>query len=220
MVSPGWGATTRASREDLDAANAALREHNRELERLSMTDGLTGLYNRRYVMNALDKEILRAGRHERQLAVLMMDVDRFKTYSDTHGHLAGDRVLTGMGTVIEDATRDDDVPARYGGEEFIVILPDCGIEGALDAAERIRSRLREEVFEGGAVTCCIGVAEYPTHGVAPSELIAAADRALYLAKDSGRDRVVAAPAEGAERVKENPVARRRTPKKKAPSKKG
>jgi diguanylate cyclase (GGDEF)-like protein len=186
----------RLGREELSDANAALREHNLELERLSMTDGLTGLYNRRYVMNELEKEIQRARRHDRRLAVLMIDVDRFKQYNDDYGHQAGDEVLNGMGAVIRDATRDPDVPARYGGEEFIVLLPDCDLEGSIEAAGRIRARLGEEVFESGTVTCSLGAAEFPTHGNKAAELIAAADAALYQAKAAGRDRVVGAPPPG------------------------
>lgn len=182
----------RANAEALDEANAALREQNEELERLSNTDALTSLYNRRYVTGLLEKELDRASRHERTLAILMLDVDRFKQYNDTHGHQAGDDVLRGMGEVLRDATRGADIPARYGGEEFIVVLPDCDLAGAVEAGERIRKRLSREVFQGGKVTVSIGASAYPLHGASAMELIAAADRALYAAKDAGRDRVVAA----------------------------
>ncbi|NIQ57534.1 MAG: diguanylate cyclase, partial [Gemmatimonadetes bacterium] len=139
-----------------------------------------------------EQELERASRYERPLSVLMMDIDRFKEFNDTFGHQAGDDVLAGMGEVLRDATRESDVPARYGGEEFIVILPDCDLQGAMDAAERIRARLSDEVFEGGAVTVSIGAAAHPGHGDSAMELIAAADVALYAAKEAGRDRVVAA----------------------------
>jgi len=185
-------AQLRRNREELAAANSALRLQNEELEHLSMTDPLTGLYNRRYVMNEFEKEVQRAERHQRSLALLMLDVDRFKQYNDSHGHPAGDEVLRGIGRVIEDAVRDPDVPGRFGGEEFIVLMPDCDLVGAIDAAERIRARLTEEVFEGGKVTCSIGAAAYPQHGTNPSSIIAAADVALYEAKAAGRDRLVAA----------------------------
>lgn len=182
----------RESRAELDEAHATLKAQNAELEQISMTDALTSLFNRRYVMGEFDKEINRAKRHGRKLAVLMMDVDRFKQYNDSYGHQAGDEVLRGMGTVIRDATREPDIPARYGGEEFIVLLPDCDIRGAVDAAERVRARLAREVFEGRTVTASIGAAEFPTHGETPKELIAAADAALYEAKAEGRDRVIPA----------------------------
>lgn len=190
----GMVARLRANAERLDEAHSVLQGQNRELERMSMTDALTSLFNRRHVMGVLEKEVHRAERHGRTLAVLMMDIDRFKEYNDTLGHQAGDDVLAGMGEVLKDATREADVPARYGGEEFIVVLPDCEIQGAVDAAERIRRRLAREVFEGGEVTVSIGAAEYPTHGASPMELIAAADTALYDAKAAGRDRVERAPA--------------------------
>ena len=182
----------RQSRQKLDEANDTLREQYAELQQISITDVLTHLYNRRHVLSEFEKEIGRAERHERKLAVLMLDVDRFKAYNDTWGHQAGDDVLEGLGHVLRDATREPDVPGRYGGEEFIVLLPDCDIEGAIIAAERIRARLDEEIFDGGKVTASMGVAEYPTHGETPMELIAAADVALYRAKDEGRDRAVAA----------------------------
>lgn len=174
------------SREELD-------ERNRELERLSVTDLLTGLHNRRYLLDAFEKEIRRADRNERAFCVLMIDVDRFKQYNDTHGHLAGDEVLKGMGVVLRDATRDLDVAARYGGEEFICLLPACDLENAVIAGERIRSRLAQETFDGGAVTISVGAAEFPTHGDTAAAVIAEADAALYEAKAAGRDQVKSAP---------------------------
>jgi diguanylate cyclase (GGDEF)-like protein len=176
----------RRSREELD-------ERNRELERLSVTDLLTGLHNRRYLLDAFDKEIRRADRHERAFCVLIMDVDRFKRYNDTHGHLAGDDVLRALGTVLKDATRDLDVTARYGGEEFICLLPECDAANAVAAAERIRGRLAKGTFAGGPVTLSIGVAEFPTHGETAAAVIGEADAALYAAKAAGRDQVKSAP---------------------------
>jgi diguanylate cyclase (GGDEF)-like protein len=176
----------RESRQELDA-------RNKELERLSVTDLLTGLRNRRYLLEAFDKEIRRADRHERPFCVLMIDVDRFKQYNDTHGHLAGDHVLSGMGRVIQDATRDDDVVARYGGEEFIVLLPECELSNAVLAGERVRTRLAKESFDGRTVTISVGAAEFPMHGDSAAAVIAAADEALYEAKRLGRDQVIGAP---------------------------
>jgi diguanylate cyclase (GGDEF)-like protein len=176
----------RRSREEL-------AERNRELERLSVTDLLTGLHNRRYLLEAFDKEIQRADRHERPFCLLMIDVDRFKHFNDAHGHLAGDHVLVAMGRVLRDATRDLDVLARYGGEEFIALLPECDLDNALRAGERIRERLRKEPMEHGPVTISVGVAEFPTHGETPAAVIGAADEALYEVKRQGRDRVLGAP---------------------------
>jgi diguanylate cyclase (GGDEF)-like protein len=213
----GMVAELRAKKAELDEANAVLREQNVELERISMTDALTSLYNRRYVMGEFDKEINRAARHERKLSVLMMDVDKFKNYNDTWGHQAGDQVLMGMGVVIRDATREPDVPARYGGEEFIVLLPDCDIKGAIDAAERVRARLDQEVFEGRKVTISIGAAEFPAHGDTPKALISAADAALYEAKDQGRDRVVAAGQGPTDRPDDSAAVEKGTPPKQSPA---
>ena len=176
----------RRSREEL-------AERNRELERLSLTDLLTGLHNRRYLIEAFEKEIQRADRHERPFCVLMIDVDRFKDYNDTHGHLAGDQVLVAMGRVLRDAMRDLDVLARFGGEEFIALLPECDLDNAVRAGHRIRERLLEEQLEHGPVTISVGVAEFPIHGDTPAAVIGAADEALYEAKRQGRDRVVGAP---------------------------
>lgn len=221
----GMVSELRTSRARLDEASETLREQYAELQQISITDGLTGLYNRRHVMAEFEKEIGRAGRHERKLAVLMLDVDRFKQYNDSWGHQAGDEVLQGMGIVMKDATREPDVPGRYGGEEFIVLLPDCELEGAVAAAERIRRRLDREIFDGGKVTASIGVAEFPTHGETPMELIAAADIALYAAKEQGRDRVVAAGEKAETRgarpapKKKGAAARRSAGEKAAPAKK-
>jgi len=176
----------RRSREEL-------AERNRELERLSVTDLLTGLHNRRYLHEAFQREMERADRHEEPFCVIMLDVDRFKQFNDTYGHAAGDQILIAMGSVLADATRDLDVLARYGGEEFIALLPECALENGLRAAERIRTRLGKEPFEHEPVTISVGVAEFPMHGETPSAVIGAADAALYEAKRLGRDRVHGAP---------------------------
>jgi diguanylate cyclase (GGDEF)-like protein len=180
----------RQSREELD-------QRSREFERLSLTDQLTGLYNRRFILEALDREISRAERHEQSFCVVMIDVDRFKAYNDTHGHLAGDQVLQGVGTVIPKATRELDVVARYGGEEFIVLLPECNLENGVKAGERIRARVARETFDGRSVTISVGVAEFPMHADSAKGVIGAADAALYEAKRLGRDRVQAATPESA-----------------------
>lgn len=178
----------------LDEAASTLKAQNDELDELARTDALTTLYNRRHVLEVLRLEVSRAGRYGRHVGVLMLDVDKFKQYNDTFGHQAGDEVLRGMGEVLRDATRDADVPARYGGEEFIVVLPDTDLPGAVEAGERIRERLSREVFDGGKVTVSIGAAEFPGQGPDPNDVIAAADLALYAAKEAGRDRVLPAEA--------------------------
>ncbi len=193
---------------------ARLRESREELERLSVTDILTGLHNRRFLIEAFEKEIQRADRRERPFCVLMVDVDRFKAYNDTHGHLAGDQVLVAMGRVLRDATRELDVLARYGGEEFIVLFPECDLDNAIRAGERIRQRLAREELEHGPVTISVGVAEFPLHGDTTAEVIAAADAALYEAKSEGRDQV-----RGAPRPKEEAEIRRKASKRSAAARK-
>jgi diguanylate cyclase (GGDEF)-like protein len=177
-----------------------LREGRRELERLSVTDTLTSLSNRRHLMGALDLEIQRSARHERPCAVLMVDVDHFKKYNDTYGHLAGDEVLSRVGKLLRETLRTVDHAARYGGEEFAVVLPETGLEAGVEVAERIRARLAQVTFQvagesaGVTVTLSIGVATFPANGKTSEALLAAADAALYQAKKKGRDCVVAAGA--------------------------
>lgn len=175
-----------------------VRESRDALERLSLTDGLTGLYNRRHLATTIAEELARARRQDKPCALLMLDVDHFKKYNDAHGHLAGDEVLVRVSKVIKDAIRVMDRPVRYGGEEILVLLPDTDLDGAAEVGERIRGRLAEEFFAGGRVTVSIGVAVFPEHGESPEALIMSADSALYEAKHNGRDRVVRAALERAE----------------------
>lgn len=174
-----------------------VRQSRLSLERLSVTDELTGLANRRFLMEVLDGEVRRGLRHEHPFALLMIDVDRFKEYNDTWGHLEGDTVLERMGTLLHEITRDVDHAARYGGEEFAVVLPETALEAAAEVAERIRHRVRDTPFGNQdapdrRVTVSIGVSVFPAHGESPEALIAAADAALYQAKRAGRDRTVTA----------------------------
>jgi two-component system cell cycle response regulator len=172
---------------------ARLRESHRELERLSATDPLTGLFNRRRMMEALDHEVRRSRRLKHTFAVIMADVDHFKRYNDANGHPAGDAVLKKVADILREATRDVDVAARYGGEEFFVLMPETEGAGAAEVADRVRERLAAEKLPGGTVTLSFGVAEFPAHGDIGETLIAIADAALYQAKREGRDRVVVAP---------------------------
>jgi diguanylate cyclase (GGDEF)-like protein len=173
---------------------ARLRESRQALERLSATDPLTGLFNRRWMMEALENEVRRSRRLKHSFAVIMADVDHFKRFNDAHGHPAGDAVLKRVAEILRESTRDVDVVARYGGEEFFVLMPETEGEGAADVADRVRERLAaEQLPGGGSVTLSFGVAEFPAHGDVGETLIGIADAALYQAKREGRDRVVVAP---------------------------
>ncbi|TMB43496.1 MAG: diguanylate cyclase [Deltaproteobacteria bacterium] len=183
------------------------RESQAELERLSVTDALTGLYNRRHLTGTLATEVQRSRRLRRPFSVLLADVDHFKQYNDTHGHPAGDAALARIADILRKTTRGVDCVARYGGEEFLVMLLETTVGTAAIVAERIRARVAIEELAGGRITISIGVAECPTHGDTPESLIESADAALYEAKDRGRDRVVAA---GGHQEREKEKKRRRT----------
>ncbi|MGH7422308.1 MAG: sensor domain-containing diguanylate cyclase [Candidatus Methylomirabilales bacterium] len=189
-------ARLRQGREELDAINKTLSEKNRELERLSVTDGLTGLYNRSHLMQTLANETARAQRHRRPFSVLMIDIDHFKRYNDSFGHLAGDALLSKLASVFTKSIRTVEYAARYGGEEFLIMLPETEPDGAVDAAERIRAQVAKGTSGDGnagqGVTVSIGVAGFPEHGDTPEKIIASADAALYQAKRDGRDRVIRA----------------------------
>jgi diguanylate cyclase (GGDEF)-like protein len=175
-----------------------LREGRAELERLSVTDELTGLANRRQLDDELAREIQRHERHKRSFAVLMLDVDRFKALNDTHGHPAGDAVLRKLASVLQACTRKGDTVARFGGEEFMVILPETPAAGALTLAEKIRTAIEQERFVVGGestvvpVTASIGLARFPDHGTTAETLVMGAVVALYRSKQNGRYRVTTA----------------------------
>jgi diguanylate cyclase (GGDEF)-like protein len=182
----------RQSRQELDAMNEKLRKQNEELERLSTSDALTGLYNRRYLTQRLSEELVRSYRHKGSFSVLMADVDQFKKYNDAFGHPAGDEVLKKVANILLGSTRSVDCTARYGGEEFAVLLTGTSAEVASEVAERIRTRVEEQEFAGRKITLSIGIAEFPENGETADEVISSADEALYDAKRNGRNRVVRA----------------------------
>lgn len=174
----------------------ALQEKNRQLQELANQDGLTGLYNHRYFHEQLSKDLLRARRYHESLSCVLLDIDYFKKFNDTHGHQTGDVVLSTLGQVIEDSIRDSDFAARYGGEEFALILYHTDGSGAYDVAERLRQMVEDcEVHDKGNVlhvTISVGVATFPHEAIDDSkELIECADKALYKAKENGRNRVEA-----------------------------
>jgi diguanylate cyclase (GGDEF)-like protein len=175
-----------------------LRESRAELERVSVTDELTGLVNRRRLMAELERELKRSDRHGHPFAILMLDVDNFKHFNDTFGHPAGDAVLKRLAKTLHECVRDVDTVARYGGEEFTVILPETPAAEAARVAERVRASAERDRFtpeEGGpelSVTVSVGYAVFPEHARTPETLIEAADHALYTSKASGRNRVSSA----------------------------
>jgi diguanylate cyclase (GGDEF)-like protein len=168
------------------------------VENLAATDGLTGLFNRRYFEGALKRELARADRSRGSLALLLLDIDHFKSFNDTYGHAMGDLVLKKVATTLERCLRKADVLARFGGEEFVVLLPQVDAAGALDSAERIRAALETSgIHPGGprkAVTVSVGLAMFPDHAESADDLLRIADEALYRAKDGGRNRVESAPS--------------------------
>ncbi len=163
---------------------------------LSRRDGLTDLYNHRFFHQILETEVSRAERYGRTVNLLMIDIDQFKHFNDTHGHPAGDKALKQIGHTLQHASRNCDYVARYGGEEFVIIVPEVSTEAALRMAERIRTVVDEMEFDGeevmpmGRLTISIGVATFPAHASSKGRLIEAADRALYKAKAAGRNCVV------------------------------
>jgi len=174
---------------------ARLEEANARLERLARTDDLTGALNRRAVLARLAEEARRQDRYGGDLSILMLDLDHFKRINDTYGHLAGDEALTHVGATLAEALRATDALGRYGGEEFLVLMPGTDLAGARRLAERVRWSLSSAPLtlagERVRLTCSVGVAA-ASGRCAPDALLAAADRALYQAKEAGRDRVMVA----------------------------
>jgi diguanylate cyclase (GGDEF)-like protein len=181
----------------LQRENLDLVVRNRTLSEVSSRDSLTGLYNRWFVIEKLDSELNRAMRHGSPMSLLMLDVDHFKRVNDTFGHAAGDQVLQGIGKVLRDSCRVYDVAGRYGGEEFCIVLPETKPGNTSVVAERIRSRLESTEIPCGetsiVVTASIGIAGMDTPAdsevLSPAALLDRADRALYSAKNRGRNRV-------------------------------
>ena len=187
-------ARTVSEQVSLALANLKLRE---TLHQQSIRDPLTGLFNRRYLEESLNREIHRALRTERSLAVVMIDVDRFKQFNDTFGHDAGDAVLRELGTYLQTNVRTSDIACRYGGEELTLIFPDADLEDAARRAEALRQGIKElKITHRGQaldqITISMGVAACPDCGSDGEDLIKAADAALYRAKKEGRDRTVVA----------------------------
>jgi len=189
----------RAVRVLLEPAAVALDNalQLKQAKELSVTDDLTHLYNSRYLNEVLRRETKRASRSRRPLSLLFVDLDGFKSINDSHGHLCGSRALVEAGAVVRGSARETDVVARFGGDEFALVLPDTGGEGAFQVGERIRDRIAEHRFladEGLDIrlTASVGVATLPDVAAGSDELIHAADMAMYLVKQSGKNGIRAA----------------------------
>ncbi|OAG27357.1 sensor domain-containing diguanylate cyclase [Thermodesulfatator autotrophicus] len=173
-----------------------LKEKNRFLMEIALKDALTGLYNRHYFQKRLKEEIERYHRYKNFLSVIILDIDHFKEINDKYGHLCGDEVLKNLANILQEETRKSDILARYGGEEFIILLPFTDINGAKSLAERLRQKIAKSKFTCEkycfSITVSFGVASIkPGQKVTITELLSAADKALYVSKKQGRNRVTA-----------------------------
>jgi len=170
-------------------------KYHEEIYRMTIIDGLTQIHNKRYLFESLDKELIRARRYERELGLLIFDIDFFKRINDQFGHLAGDHVLRELARVVQERIRRDEVFARYGGEEFVIVLPETGLSGAQALAENLRTRVAAHGFafqgERIPVTISVGVAQLAKEDRTAADLIQRADEKLYEAKRGGRNQVKA-----------------------------
>lgn len=172
-----------------------LLESNRKLQELSIKDSLTNLYNRRHTFHVMEIEFNRAKRYQKSLSCLMIDIDYFKNINDLYGHPFGDKVLVHFSSFLLNMIRSTDIVSRYGGEEFLVILPDVDIKGAMDFAERLREAVSKHTIEdkerniNAALSISVGVSSFTDSTLNKEEIISQADKALYEAKRSGRNRV-------------------------------
>ncbi len=176
------------------AKQIAIAMNNAQLYAMAVTDGLTGLYVRRYFDLRMEEEFAAAKRYSRMFSLLLFDIDHFKRFNDTHGHQTGDLVLRQFADLLRDNTRKADICCRYGGEEMAIILPATEIEEAALLADKLCGRIRRNLFQGAGgeelrVTSSIGVAGFNARQDVPGDVVAAADEMLYQAKENGRDRV-------------------------------
>ena len=185
--------STFANQAAIAIQNARLHQ---QMKNLAITDGLTGLYNFRYLKGRLEEEVKRAQRYKRPLALIMADIDCFKKYNDTFGHLEGNRVLKSLAHILKVNVREIDIVGRYGGEEFIIILPEANQEEAREIAERIRLKVEKYKFVNNKdqsdekkITLSLGVTSCFQEDISPQNLIYKVDQALYQAKGKGRNRV-------------------------------
>lgn len=179
---------------ELRAAYNDLQQEYERLREESIRDPLTSLFNRRFLDEALERELSHAVRHQRPIGIIVIDIDHFKCFNDTYGHDMGDAVLRALGSFLQCNIRGSDLACRFGGEEFVVILPEATLESTLKRSEElldgirtIRLEYRDQVV--GPVTASMGVASFPSHGTSAGDLFHAADQALYRAKGAGRNRI-------------------------------
>lgn len=181
--------------EKLQTSYNELESTNRALREITLKDGLTGLYNQRYLKEIIDIELNRSRRHDRTFSVLFCDIDYFKQFNDANGHLTGDKALERFSQLVVKRLRMTDFASRYGGEEFVLLLPETSKNDATLLANDICKLIYESEFEGevtqpnGQLTVSIGVSEYPTDGDTEDQLLNKADKALYQAKLNGRNQV-------------------------------
>lgn len=183
--------------EQIDSQARQLAMSEAQLREQSIRDHLTGLFNRRYLEETLEREVQRAARKQTPLGIVMLDIDRFKNINDTLGHIAGDTLLKGLGKLLQEQVRYADIACRYGGDEFILILPEASLEVTMERTEDLRNKVRQlhveykdKILE--SLTISVGVAVFPDHGFTGKEILEATDLALYQAKREGRDCVVVA----------------------------
>jgi diguanylate cyclase (GGDEF)-like protein len=191
----------QAAREEVEKVNRELSARLEEIQLLhvqlqeqAIRDPLTNCYNRRFLIENLEREFSRALREDYPISIIMLDIDHFKNVNDTFGHSAGDEVLRAAGQIMLLYNRQSDIVARYGGEEFILMLPNMPLQTAISRAEELREMILSSQHKVGEntiqVTASMGVAGFPEHGRVYEEVIQAADKALYVAKNSGRNRTI------------------------------
>ncbi len=180
--------------KNLHTNELLLKKLLEQTQELSISDGLTGLYNQMHFFELLSLETKKSQRHKLSYSLIMFDVDFFKNYNDHNGHIHGSEILKSIGAIMKNKFRTTDLLAKYGGDEFVVILPQTDKVGAYLAAERLRESIEKQVFPGAEtqpqkkLTISIGLASYPEHGLNDEEILNYADKALYFAKESGRNR--------------------------------
>lgn len=182
--------TLLANQTAIALENALLYQ---QLEKEAVTDGLTGVYNYRYLISSLENEIKRARRFKQTFSFVMLDVDNLKMHNDRYGHISGSQVLKEIAGIIKASCREIDFVSKYGGDEFGVVLPQTRLSGASKVTQRVLESVREHHFDAAradGITCSAGVSSFPRDGATPREIIDAADKALYQAKRAGKNNVV------------------------------